>query len=301
MDWAGLAVEQAAENEPCLHDDDVVAQALSGLDVSTPRIGKGGNKVAYLGHLDGEAVVVKYVRQPVSSSGDETEQAIAVPERFRREIAAMMTIESPHVARVLLEPFVGQFGSCTHLCYVEQHYSGGDLNSRLGVPWEPAEVRRLMLDLLSGVEALSERSIVHRDIKPENIVIDSVGRFVLIDLGIALFHGLSTLTDVQVLGPRTNMFAAPELLSPRSTAQVDTRTDFFQMGIVGFMALTAQHPFFPPDDGFFGRLLSGKLAEGVLDPFDPALSVVLRRLLKPSPGQRYRTTAMLRKALEDCA
>lgn len=295
-------MEQAAENEPCLHDDEVVAQALSDLGVSTPRIGKGGNKVAYLGHLAGEAVVVKYVRQPVSSGVDETEQAIAVPERFRREIAAMMTIESPHVARVLSEPFVRQFGSCTHLCYVEQHYPGGDLDSKLvGVPWEPAEVRRLLLDLLSGVEALSERRVVHRDIKPGNIVIDSAGRFVLIDLGIALFHDLSTLTDVQALGPRTNMFAAPELLVPRSIAQVDTRTDFFQMGIVGFVALTAQHPFFPADDGFFGRLISGKLTDGVLDPFDPALSAVLRRLLKPSPGQRFRTTALLRKALEDSA
>lgn len=290
------------DNEPCLHDDVVVADALSDLGVSSPRIGKGGNKVAYLGHLDGAPVVVKYVRQAVVNGGDETEPAIAIPERFSREVQALMAIESPHLARVLIAPFVRQFDACMHLCYVEKHYPGGDLDSRLvGVPWEPADVRRLLLDLLAGVEALAAHRIVHRDIKPGNIVIDSDDRFVLIDLGIALFHDLSTVTDVQVLGPRTNMFAAPELLVPRSTTQVDTRTDFFQMGIVGYLALTAQHPFGPPDQGFFGRLLSGQLADGVLDPFDPGLCAILRRLLKPSPGQRYRTTALLRQALEESA
>uniref|UniRef100_A0A0E0LF16 [RNA-polymerase]-subunit kinase n=1 Tax=Oryza punctata TaxID=4537 RepID=A0A0E0LF16_ORYPU len=54
-------------------------------------------------------------------------------------------------------------------------------------PFTQEEVRRIMRQLLSGVQRLHERHIVHRDIKPGNILVGDGGGVVkLCDLGLAM-------------------------------------------------------------------------------------------------------------------
>uniref|UniRef100_I1Q4T6 [RNA-polymerase]-subunit kinase n=1 Tax=Oryza glaberrima TaxID=4538 RepID=I1Q4T6_ORYGL len=62
----------------------------------------------------------------------------------------------------------------------ERHGGGG------GPPFTEEEVRRVMRQLLSGVQRLHDRHVVHRDIKPGNILVGDGGVVKLCDLGLAM-------------------------------------------------------------------------------------------------------------------
>ena len=49
----------------------------------------------------------------------------------------------------------------------------------------PAEIKRILLQLLDAIAYIHERDVVHRDIAPDNILLDTSGNPVLIDFGAA--------------------------------------------------------------------------------------------------------------------
>jgi serine/threonine-protein kinase len=92
---------------------------------------------------------------------------------------------------------------------------------------------------LDTLEAFHARGVIHRDIKPANLFITTSGVVKVLDFGFARLHASRITGAGIVLGTVTYM--APEQVSG-DPADVDARTDLYEMGAVMFQALVGK-PF----------------------------------------------------------
>lgn len=102
-------------------------------------------------------------------------------------------------------------------------------------------ILRLTDDVLAGLDALHAKGIVHRDLKPSNVLLDSKGRAVLSDLGVAhvadanlakRLGNTSTPNQTLIHGSPfvgTPRYAAPEQLTGED---VTPATDIYALGVV---------------------------------------------------------------------
>ena len=221
-------------------DADLVA-AFSEYQVTVPALGCGSFKVAYQAADEGSPLVLKVLNEPLIDDLDKVDSD-DLPERFARELSGMSSVASPYVVQLLRAPEVRVIAGRTHVWYAEPFYPGGTLEGRLQAgPLPEHEVDRIVRCLLLAVQEMwGSGRIVHRDIKPGNVVFDTSDQPVLLDLGIAYFSELSSLTDAMGISPRTPRYAAPEQFEMRRAATIDFRTDLFLIGILAFEMLTGK-------------------------------------------------------------
>lgn len=278
----------------------IVAAAFPELDIDPHPLGEGGMKSAYR-ILETTPRVLKVIREPVPE--DSIEGALSLPERIRREIETLKSIDHPGIVSVLDGPDVRHMGNKPRVWYIEPYYASGTLADRLSVPLVESECIQLLSSLVKAAEALADHNVVHRDIKPSNIVFDNNGAPVLLDLGIAYFQDLTPLTENWDQSPKTPAYSAPEQYALRMQSVIDFRTDLFLIGLVVFEALTGTHPFNPSDPaGYHQRLLNGEWDEDALDRVDvsPGMRHLLRRLLAPSMSRRFRKFEHVHSRIEEC-
>ena len=180
--------------------------------------------------------------------------------RFGREAAALRTLQSPGIVRVLEEG--EERGFCW---YAMERVHGADLRSRIERGALPAgEVERLAKALLATLGTGHEKGFVHRDIKPANILLAPDGPK-LCDFGIARLDGSSTLTEsAAVLGSLKYM--APEQRRGKTSPQ----SDLYSLGMVLYEALAQGVP-----------------GEAELPPGVPKrLRTLMARLLAERPADR---------------
>lgn len=284
----------------CPFTDAEAVSAFPEFNLELPYLGKGGFKIAYRGTNENTDLVLKILIEPLVEDDDEGEDV--VPERFARELKGMIEVGSPRVAQICREPEIRVIGSNRHLWYAEQFYDGGTLEDHLASgPLQREAAIAIGLDLLEGVSDLWNSSgIVHRDIKPGNIAFDADGRAVLLDLGIAYFSTLDNLTDSFGVSPRTPIYAAPEQFEVRRNAQIDFRTDLFQVGIVLHECLTGNHPFWRPRiqmSEYLSRLDSFDQSSLIASGVSASVARVVGRLLAARPSRRYRSIGSAISAL----
>jgi serine/threonine protein kinase len=254
---------------------------------------------------------------PTATLGDagasEESWSDLIPARLRREVDLLAAITAPTVV-----PLVEIGGERIrqvadrgrrYLVYAEAWIDGQDLNDALdrGRKRMPqAEVVRLALDMLAAIAALWQQEVVHRDIKPHNIIRRQDGRFVLIDLGLALDLQADTITETGAwLG--TPVFAAPEINDPELRERVDFRADEFSLGLVLYEALAARHPYNARQGGktvtdvrkrFRDRplpLLPGDVT------VDPELAAVIMRMIDTDMTLRYARFGQLMTSMRSIA
>ncbi|MDF1816432.1 MAG: serine/threonine-protein kinase [Verrucomicrobiales bacterium] len=108
------------------------------------------------------------------------------------------------------------------------------------------DFKEVVFQTMEGLVAAQDKNVIHRDIKPTNIMLiwQASGRFQLkiLDFGLAKFSkspSVQTMDqDDAVMG--SIFFMAPEQFE---RAELDARTDLYQMGCVYYNALTGQYPF----------------------------------------------------------
>ncbi|MEM1331469.1 MAG: serine/threonine-protein kinase [Planctomycetota bacterium] len=158
--------------------------------------------------------------------------------RFEREVELAASLAHPGIVSVFDsgvtergEPYI-----------VMELVDGVPLSDRIRAGVEPGSVARLMADVCGALAHAHTRGVIHRDLKPSNILVDSAGRPRVVDFGIARGlmdpeGGASLTADDAFLG--TLGYAAPEQVRGRS-AEADTRTDVYALGLVLYEMLTGR-------------------------------------------------------------
>jgi serine/threonine-protein kinase len=194
------------------------------------RLGEGGMGVVFraVRESDGEVVAMKVLRPELA------EDEVYV-QRFEREGRSASGVDHPHLVSVLDS---GEDDGGRYL--VTRYVEGASLEDVLGHGVLTAGgVVRLASGIGSALDALHRIGLVHRDVKPSNIMVDTNGRSLLTDFGVARGEGDTALTAAgRVVG--TVDYIAPEIVrgEPATAA-----SDVYSLGCVVYECLAGAPPF----------------------------------------------------------
>jgi serine/threonine protein kinase/Flp pilus assembly protein TadD len=226
-------------------------------------------------------------------------------ERFRREARATARIHHPSIVPVYE---VGQADGNHY--YAMEFLDGRSLESLLddarktapggsarkgsstSDPAHIAAAAEQIAVLAEGLHEAHRLGLVHRDVKPSNIIVDSSGRYVLVDFGLVREEEAQTLTrSGELVG--TLSYMSPEQLSRR---KVDARSDVYSLGATLYEVLTLKPPFAGESDH---RVQNGILFEEPIPPrkvnprVNRDLETVVLHALEKNPERRYASAADL--------
>jgi serine/threonine protein kinase len=146
----------------------------------------------------GQSVALKLVAGRVARGDDQV-------RRFINEVRLARGIAHPNVCRVY------DIAEAEGWLYLSMEFVDGEtlesLLRRIGrLPGEKAlDIAR---QLCAGLTAAHDRAVLHRDLKPSNIMVDGRGQIRIMDFGLAVATGESTLGELA----GTAAYMAPEQL-----------------------------------------------------------------------------------------
>lgn len=159
--------------------------------------------------------------------------------RAEREVEKLKKLESPYFVD-LIDSGIIRIKNKDYYYAITEFISGENLKNVLDIrPLDDSEIKKLIISMCRAIDLLWEYDIVHRDIKPANIMKTETD-FILIDLGIAKHHDLSTITKTG-MAVGTPVYMSPEQLAARKN--ITLKSDLFSLGIVLYEAYTGKHPY----------------------------------------------------------
>jgi eukaryotic-like serine/threonine-protein kinase len=171
---------------------------------------------------------------------------------------------------------------------------GRRLGARSRLPGDRSAYLDAFGQLLTALDRLHGLRRVHRDVKPENVLVDRLGRAVLIDFDLAL-HLDAPHEAPRVAG--TLAYLSPEQLRG---APATPASDLYAAGVMLYAALTGEIPF----HGSVEELLDEGRApwtppppsacDAALAPYD----ALAAGLLAPDPAERFTAADAALAALE---
>jgi serine/threonine protein kinase len=268
-------------------------EALAG-DYSLEReLGRGGMGIVYLARevqLD-RYVAIKVLPQSLAIQPD-------VRERFLREARLAASLSHPHIVPIYR---VGEARGFVFFAmgYVSGETLGDRLRSRGPLP--PSATNRLLREVAWALSYAHSHGIVHRDIKPDNILIETeTGRALVSDFGIAQgFNEAPTNDAGEVTG--TARYMSPEQAIGE---HLDGRSDFYSLGVVGYLALSGRLPIDAPTLSAF--LIKQQNEDAApLAPLAPSAPVglvrAIERCLNKHADDRFASGEELAEALDAAA
>jgi len=291
--------EEDTEWESTVRQDVMVGKKI-GEYVVRRRIGSGGMGVVYEGeHPDiGRKVAIKIIR-PDSSEVVRSRELLA-------EARAASAIRHRGIIDIFgfgTLPNVGQY-------LVMEFLNGRPLDEVIldRAPMQPAEVIRLMTEVLGALAAAHAEGVVHRDLKPGNIfvVLESNGsEYVkVLDFGLA-----KKGTEPNSATPQTRasmIVGTPEYMAPEQACgqAVSPRTDLYAAGIIMFEMLTGRLPF-RGDSPMHVAIMQVQTAppapSSFVDGLPPELDALILRMLAKDPDARPLSADAVARELKGIA
>ncbi len=232
--------------------------------------------------------------------------------RFQREARAVAKLRHPNIVQVY------SIAEEAGLHYFTMEYVEGEgldrlLERRGRLP--EGEAVRIACDVAKALAAAHQQGILHRDVKPGNVLLDSTGRVMLSDFGLAKVSfeqsfkvsagaiekgaatsGLGQTDPGRIMG--TPFYMAPEVILGRDPTPA---ADVYAVGVMLYEMLTGSVPFrgSTPTEVFKAHVdsLPAPIAETVPGVTLDTARVVYRALEK-DPGTRPGDASALAKDLE---
>jgi serine/threonine protein kinase len=255
-------------------------------------MGRGSMGIVYRAHRDGSSlpVAVKLLNPSIAFDPE-------MSARFVREGRAAALVNDPGVVGVT------DFGTLPdgQAFLVMELVPGKTLEEALGEggTLPPAEAVRVVLKVLTALEAAHVRGVVHRDLKPSNVFLTPQGQIKIADFGAALVddHLRGAKTEVGlILG--TPAYMAPE---QALALPVDARADLYSLGCILFRVLSGAPPFRAAALLEVLRKQIEEPAPAVTSPHGPLPDVLVgcvARALAKQPDDRFRAAGEMRAVLE---
>ena len=233
---ADHAMDDSADASPL-----VPGQVLENKYRISKMLGGGAMGIVYEAYhlLLQKSVAVKVLRPELATVED-------LRDRFEAEARAAAALGHPNIVTVT---DMGQTPEGA-LYFVMDRLRGETLGERLERQGklEVAAAARIMLEVLSGLEAAHELRLVHRDLKPDNIFLARPpgGRELakILDFGIA-----KALASVgrREKGTRVGTtVGTPMYMSPEQAVaepDIDARADLYSLGVILYQSLAGRPPF----------------------------------------------------------
>lgn len=263
-------------------------------------LGSGGFGAVYRArHARTQAIVALKVLKP------ELMTNATILERFLREATTAASVGSEHLVRV-----VDAEVTALNVAFIAMEYlEGEDLKSLLlrEGRLHPARAVDLTCQVLRGLAAAHDKSIVHRDIKPANVFLtrrkDVHGRETelakVLDFGISKVVGAAAITTAgMAIG--TPRYMAWEQFTDSSA--VDARTDLYSVASMAFELLTSRTPFDGEDMAqLINNVRIGEREElrAVAPGLPVPLCAVIEKGLEKKRERRWQSARAFCAALED--
>jgi serine/threonine protein kinase len=253
-------------------------------------LGQGGFGITYLArdtNLDQPVAIKEYL--PVEVAGRRSDASVRARteehderyrwglDRFIREARTLARFDHPNIVRVLS---VFEFNNTA---YMVMRFERGEtlaalLERRHALP--EAELIRVLMPILDGLELVHNAGFIHRDIKPDNILIRDDGTPVLLDFGSARYAlGRSRTVTILVApgyAPFEQYYSSGENQGPW--------TDIYGLGATCYRAIAGRAPLdaITRSKGILGSTKevlvpaiavgSGRYSERLLKAIDHALT-----------------------------
>ncbi|MEW6359205.1 MAG: SUMF1/EgtB/PvdO family nonheme iron enzyme [Planctomycetota bacterium] len=262
-------------------EDSLIGQQLAHYQI-LEKLGEGGMGTVYRArNLSlNKAVALKVLPEIL------TRRDPKFVERFRREAQAAAQLDHPNVVPV---HFVGEDRG---LHFIEMALVKGKTLGqvfRRGEQLTLEEAIRIIQEVSRGLAFAHKRGVIHRDVKPDNIMIDTEGRVMISDFGLAKSvteeTGL-TLTG-QIVG--TPFYMSPEQCDGKTA---DTRSDIYSLGVSFFEAVTGHKPF---DGKTLMSVMYQHKNQAMPSPkqYNPktpdAVCRIISKMTAKDPANRYQT------------
>lgn len=262
-------------------------------------LGYGGSSAVYLAQqLNSDHKVAVKVFQPRSTMDVQMRKDFY--RRFLREAEAASKLDHPHILPIY------SYGEQDGLPYIVMPYmTGGTLTEYIHThgPLSLQEAQWYLEQIASALDYAHEHGCVHCDVKPANILLDSEGRVMLSDFGIARVSQDNAADPKTAKSPEALM-GTPDYISPEQALgrQLDGRSDVYSLGITLFYLLTSQLPF-RADTTIALALLHVHEPPPALSQrrsdVTPLIDRVLRKALAKKPEDRYQTAGQFSSAFTD--
>ncbi|NNF14101.1 MAG: tetratricopeptide repeat protein [Gemmatimonadetes bacterium] len=215
-------------------------RALEGRFEIEQEIGRGGMGIVYLARQ--LSPVSRSVALKVIEPGHGSAQALA---RFQAERQALAVMGHPSVAKI----FEAGIADGGYSWFAMEHVPGLEIHrfcdeARLTID----ERLRLYVQVCRGVQHAHQKGLIHRDLKPSNVLVTEVdGKPVpkIIDFGIAKSADPGLLGEER-LTRADQIVGTPAYMSPEQidgSADVDTRTDVYALGVMLYELLVGTLPY----------------------------------------------------------
>jgi eukaryotic-like serine/threonine-protein kinase len=215
--------------------------------------------------------------------------------RFRTEAQAAARLSHPNIVKIL------DFGDLDGEPFLAMEYiEGRSLKERLADgPLPVTEAVRLGQEIAEALHYAHRHRVLHRDIKPGNILIDTDGRPLISDFGLAKRQG-----DTTSLTGTGDVLGTPGYMSPEQAlgerGQVTVRSDVYGLGGLLYAMVTGRPPITGCDiaDTLRRVVLDDPVPPRQWNPgVDRDLETIILKCLDKSPGKRYGSAEELAEEL----
>ncbi len=255
-------------------------------------LGYGGSSAVFLAREEQpERDVAVKVFLPRAGKGSREYNAFY--RRFLREAKAASALAHPNILPIY------SYGEQDGLPYIVMPYvPGGTLSQYIAGrgPLSLLEAQWYLEQLAAALDYAHQHGCVHCDVKPANMLLNSEGRVLLSDFGIA--HLLETAEGAEITQVRDvePVFGTPDYISPEQALgrTLDGRSDVYSLAVTLFFLLAKQLPF--TADSMIALALQHvheappSLALLRAD-VTPALDRVMHKALAKDPEERYQTAS----------
>ena len=189
-------------------------------------LGKGTYSNVYKGYhkITKELVAIKEI---------DINKNIKHINRFYKEIEILEKTDNINIINI-----INSIENKDYIFIIMEFCEKGDLRKFLKRrPLKEQHVKKLMIQLVSGMQYMYNNNIYHRDLKPQNILIDKYYNLKITDFGLAKDEEENPLFKTICGSP---MYMAPEIMKYK---KYDKKADLWSLGVIFYELLTGKTPF----------------------------------------------------------